>query len=94
MRRFWLVLLCAALVFAASSAAAEKTVDRGIVMRVQPPRFSIRELDGTRLKFASNRATVITLDGHRVRLARLRRGDVVTIDHAGRFVSMIRAVRP
>ena len=76
MRRLWLVLLCAALVFASSGAAAENAVDRGIVMRVQPPRLAIRELDGSRKKFMVNRATVITLDGHRVRLIRLRRGDV------------------
>ena len=94
MRRLWLVLLCTALVFAPVSAAAGKAVDRGIVIRVQPPRLAIRELDGTRMKFAINRATVITLDGRRVRLVRLQRGDVATIEHAGRFVSAIRAVRP
>lgn len=94
MRRLWLVLLCAALVYAPASAAAEKAVDRGIVMRVQPPRLAIRELDGSRKKFVINRATVITLDGRRVRLARLRRGDVAEIDHAGRFVIAVRAFRP
>lgn len=94
MRRLWLVLLCAALVFAPSSAAAEQAVDRGIVMRLQPPRFAIRELDGSRKKFMVNRATVITLDGHRVRLIRLRRGDVAEVDHAGRFVIAVRAFRP
>ena len=94
MRRLWLVLLCAALVFASSSAAAETAVDRGIVMRVQPPRFAIRELDGTRKKFVINRATIITLNGRRVRLVRLRRGDVAEIDHAGRFVIAVRAFRP
>jgi hypothetical protein len=94
MRRLWLVLLCAALVFAPSSAAAETAVDSGIVMRVRPPRLAIRELDGSRKKFEINRATVIKLDGRRVRLARLRRGDVAVIDHAGRFVIAIRAFRP
>ena len=94
MRRLWLVLLCAALVFAPSSAAAETAVDRGIVMRVQAPRLAIRELDGTRKKFAINRASIITLDGRRVRLMRLRRGDVAEIDHAGRFVIAVRAFRP
>jgi len=94
MRRLWLVLLCAALVFASSSAAAEKALDRGIVMRVQPPYLAIRELDGSRKKFVISRTTVITLDGRRVRLLRLRRGDVAEIDHAGRFVLAIRAVRP
>lgn len=93
MRRLWLLLLCA-LVFAAPSAAAVKTVDRGIVMRVQPPRLVIRELDGSRVRFAINRATIVTLDGRRVPLRRLRRGDVATIDHAGRFVVAVRAVRP
>jgi hypothetical protein len=94
MRRLWLVLLCAALVFAPSGAAAEKAVERGIVMRVQAPRIAIRELDGSRRKFAINRATVITLDGRRVRLLRLRRGDVAEIEHAGRFVIAVRAFRP
>ena len=94
MRRLWLLLLCAVLVFAPPGVAAEKAVDRGIVMRVQPPRLAIRELDGSRKKFVINRATVITLDGRRVRLVRLRRGDVAAIDHAGRFVIAIRAFRP
>ena len=94
MRRLWLLLLCAVLVFAPSGVAAEKAVDRGIVMRVQPPRLAIRELDGTRKKFAINRATIITLDGRRVRLVRLRRGDVAEIDHAGRFAIAVRAFRP
>jgi hypothetical protein len=94
MRRLWLVLLSAALVFAPSSMAAEKAVDRGIVMRVQPPALAIRELDGSRKKFVLNRATVITLDGRLVRLVRLRRGDVAAIEHAGRFVIAVRAFRP
>ena len=94
MRRLWLVLLCAALVFVPPSTASENAVDRGIVVRVQPPRFAIRELDGTRKKFVINRATVITLDGRRVRLVRLRLGDVAVIDHAGRFVIAVRALRP
>jgi hypothetical protein len=94
MRRLWLVLLCAALVSAPSGAAAAKKVDRGIVVRVSPPRVAIRELDGTRLRFAINRATVITLNGRRVRLARLRRGDVAAVEHTGRFVIAVRAARP
>jgi hypothetical protein len=94
MRRLWLVLLCAALMFASSSAAAEQAVDRGIVMRVLPPRLAIRELDGSRKRFAINRATVITLNGQRVRLARLRRGDVAVVDHVGRFAFTVTAFRP
>jgi hypothetical protein len=94
MRRLWLVLLCAALLLAPSSAAAEKAVDRGIIMRVRPPRLAIRELDGSRMRFVINRATVITINGRRVRLMRLRRGDVAAIDHAGTFVVAVRAFRP
>ena len=94
MRRLWLVLLCAALAFAPSSVAAENAVDRGIVMRVQPPRLAIRELDGSRKKFVLNRATVITLDGRPVRLVRLRRGDVAAIEHTGSFVIAVRVFRP
>jgi hypothetical protein len=94
MRRLLLGLLCAALVWAPSGAAAARKVDRGIVARVSPPRVVIRELDGSRLRFAVNRDTLITLDGRRVRLLRLRRGDVATVEHTGRFVIAIRAVRP
>jgi hypothetical protein len=94
MRRLWLVLFCAALVFTSSSAAAGKTIDRGIVVRVVPPRFVIRELDGTRKRFRVNRTTVLTLDGRRVRLIRLRRGDVAEVDHMGRFVIAVRVLRP
>jgi hypothetical protein len=94
MRRFWPVLLCAALVPVRVGAAAAAAEDRGIVIRVQPPRIVIRELDGTRVRFVVNRATVITLNGHRVRLRRLRPGDVATVDHAGRRVITIQAVRP
>lgn len=94
MRRLWLVLLCAAAVVVPTSAAAARAVDRGIVVGVRPPRLAIRELDGSRLKFAINPATTITLNGRRVRLRRLQRGDVATIEHVGRFVIAVRAVRP
>lgn len=94
MRRLWLVLICAALLAASSGAAAAATEDRGIVVRVLIGRIAIRELDGTRARFFVNRATVITLDDQRVRLRRLRRGDVATIDHIGRLAITIRAFRP
>jgi hypothetical protein len=94
MRRLWLLLLCSVLVFVPSGVAADKAVDRGIVIRVQPPRLAIRELDGSRKRFAINQATVITLEGRRVRLVRLRRGDVAVIDHVGRLAIAIRAFRP
>jgi hypothetical protein len=94
MRRLCLALLCIAVVFPAAGEAARGSVERGIVIRVRPPRLVIRELDGSRLRVAINRATVITLNGSRVPLARLRRGDVATIDRAGRFVLAVRAVRP
>jgi hypothetical protein len=94
MRRLWLVLLCAAFVSAGTARAAVPKTDRGLVVQVQPPRFAIRELDGTRATFRVNNATVITLDGRRVRLRRLRRGDVVTVDHLARLATSIEAVRP
>ena len=94
MRRLWLVPLCAALVFASSGAASDKAVDRGIVVRVAPPRFVIRELDGSRRRFRVNRSTEIRLDGKRVRLRRLSRGDVAAVDHLGRFVISVTVLRP
>lgn len=94
MRRLWLVLLCAALVPVGLGAAATAAEDRGVVVRVQPPRMAIRELDGSRVGFVVNRATVITLNGHRVRLRRLRRGDVAAVDHVGRLAITIQAIRP
>jgi hypothetical protein len=94
MRRLWLVLLCAALVLAPAGAAATTAVDQGIVVRVAPPRLAIRELDGTRKGFTIRPATIVTLDGQRVGLGRLRRGDVATVQHRGRIVIAVRAVRP
>jgi hypothetical protein len=94
MRRLLLVLVLAVLVCVPSGLAAAKTTDRGIVVRVEPPRLVIRELDGSRMRIAINRRTVITLNGRATRLAQLRRGDVATIDHAGKLVLAIRALRP
>jgi hypothetical protein len=94
MRWLWLVLLCAAFVPARLAPAAAATEDRGIVVLVQPPRFAIRELDGSRVRFRINRATVVTLNGRRVRLRRLRLGDVVNVDHVGRLATVIQATRP
>ena len=95
MRRLRLVLLlCAALVVARASAAAAATEDRGIIVRVQAGAIAIRELDGTRARFAVNRDTAVTLNGRRVRLRRLRRGDVAAVDHVGRIALAIRAFRP
>ena len=94
MRRLSLVLLCAVLVFASTSVAAAKKIDRGIVVRVAPPRFVIRELDGSRRRFRVDRFTEITLNGRRVRLIRLRRGDVATVDHMGRFATSVTVLRP
>lgn len=94
MRRLWLVLVCAAFIPALVAGAATTAEDRGILVRIQPPRIAIRELDGSRVGFRVNRGTVVTLNGRRVRLARLHRGDVVAVDHVGRLATTIRAVRP
>jgi hypothetical protein len=91
--RIWLVA-CAALVVVAPSAASPRTVDRGLILRVRPPWFAVRELDGSRMRFRVNPATIIRLDGRRVRLRRLQRGDVVVVLHDGDFVSKVRAFRP
>jgi hypothetical protein len=71
MRWLSLVLLCAVLVCAPAGTAAAKRIDRGIVVRVLPPRFVIRELDGSKLRFAINKQTVITLDGRPVAMSQL-----------------------
>jgi len=94
MRRLWLVLLCAAFLSAGVARAAAASEDRGLVVQIQPPRLAIRELDGTRAVFRINRATVITLNGRAIRLRRLQRGDVVTVDHVGRLATAIRGLRP
>jgi hypothetical protein len=94
MRRLWLVLLCAALLPVRLVPAASASEDRGILVRLQPPRIAIRELDGSRVGFRINRVTVVTLNGRRVRLRRLRLGDVVAVDHVGRLATAIRAIRP
>jgi hypothetical protein len=94
MRRLSLVLVCAALLSAGVARAAVVREDRGLIVQVQPPRFAIRELDGTRATFRVNRATVITLNGRKVRLRRLRRGDVVTVDHVGRLATEVAGIRP
>jgi hypothetical protein len=94
MRRLWLVLLCAACVFAPAGVAAPRALDQGIVLRVVPPRFAIRELDGTRKGFRVNAATRVTLNGRPVALFRLRRGDVATVQHRGRLAIAVRAQRP
>lgn len=94
MRWLALVPVCAALVLAPAGDAAVSRVDSGIVLRVRAPIFAIRELDGTRLRFTVNRATVVTLNGRRVRLFRLRRGDVAEVEHRGKFVITVTATRP
>jgi hypothetical protein len=95
MRRLWLVLLCAACVFAPPAGmAAPRALDQGIVLRVVPPRFAIRELDGTRTSFRVNAATRVTLNGRPVALFRLKRGDVATVQHRGRLAIAVRAQRP
>jgi hypothetical protein len=95
MRRLWLWLaVCAALIVAAPGAAAPQSVDRGLIVRVRPPMFALRELDGSRMRFRINPSTIIKLDGRRVRLRRLQRGDVAVVLHDGDFVTKVRAFRP
>jgi hypothetical protein len=95
MRRLsvWLVL-AAGLVAAAPGAAAAPTVDRGLILGVRPPWFALRELDGTRMRFEVNAETIIRLNGRRVRLRRLQRGDVAVVVHDGDVVYRVRAFRP
>jgi hypothetical protein len=89
----WLAVF-AALVAAAPGAAASRTVDRGLILGVRPPTFGLREVDGSRMRFTINPSTVVKLDGRRVRLRRLHRGDVAVVVHDGDFVYAVRAFRP
>ncbi len=88
------IVLAIALAAAAPSAAAPRTIDRGIILKVRPPRLVLRELDGTRMRFRITPLTVVKLDGRRVRLRRLLPGDVAVVVHDGQFVTAVRAFSP
>jgi hypothetical protein len=93
-RAFWLwVVVCGALIVVSPGAAAARQVDRGLILGVRPPWFGLRELDGSRMRFRINPSTIVKLDGRRVRLRRLQRGDVAVVVHDGDFVYAIRAFR-
>ncbi len=91
-----LVAACAALLVATPAVAASRAVDRGIVLRVRAPRVLVlRELDGTRMRYQITPATtIVRLDGRRVRLRRLQRGDIAVVVHDGDDVTAVRAFRP
>jgi hypothetical protein len=89
------LILCASLIAASPGAAGPRSVDRGIILRVKPPRlFAMRELDGSRMRYRITPATIVRLDGRRVKLRRLQRGDVAVVVHEGDFVTAVRAFRP
>jgi hypothetical protein len=93
--RLLLLLLCVALVFPTSAVAARSTVDRGLILRVRPPRLLLRELDGSKVPFVVDPSARITLNGRRVRLGRLQRGDVAIVVHDDQGTALaIRAFRP
>jgi hypothetical protein len=97
MRRLvlWVTLaLTLAACVAAPGAAQARTVDRGLILAVRPPAFGLRELDGSRTRFRINPSTIVKLNGRRVRLRRLQRGDVAVVVHDGDFVYAVRAFRP
>jgi hypothetical protein len=54
----------------------------------------LRELDGSRIRFAIKRSTNVMLDGRRARLAQLHRGDVAVVLHNGQVVIAVTAFRP
>ncbi len=82
--RSLLLVLIAALVLAPAASAAERAVDRGIVVRVRPYVLVLRELDGTRAFLRVDGATAVMLDGHPASLHDLQRGDVAIVFHRGR----------
>jgi hypothetical protein len=71
------------------------TTDRGIVQAVRHGRLVLRELDGSTVTIRVDRSTQIFLDGRRVRLRAIRRGDVADVTtHAGSGTAdVIRAFR-
>ena len=83
MRRIALIAALLLVVAAPAHAAAPRSVDRGIVVKVRPSAIFLRALDGTRERIGVSPKTVITLDGRPAVLRDLRRGDVVIVVHAG-----------
>src|SRR4051794_27285674 len=57
-------------------AGGARTTDRGIVQAVRHGRLILRELDGSTLTIKVDKSTRIFLDGRRVPLRAIRRGDV------------------
>lgn len=89
MRVLWLlVVLGMATVAAAGTAEAraqspERTLDKGVVQEVAPPRLVLRALDGSRLEFSVDRSTRVLVNGIRTRLAAVRPGFVAEVAHTG-----------
>jgi hypothetical protein len=92
-------VLCVALALAAgatpsAASAAQRAVDRGLVLRVRPAAIVVRELDGSRVRFAVRPRTTIQLDGRAATLDELERGDVVVVVHRGQIATAVRAFSP
>jgi hypothetical protein len=67
-------IVAAALVVAGPAAAADRTVERGIVQSVSPTAVVLRALDGTDVAVALGPDTRFRLNGRAVRLARIQPG--------------------
>lgn len=78
-----LIAACAALVGAAPSAAAGRTVERGIVQAVEPEEIVLRALDGTEVTVPVEAATRIRLNGRPAPLPAIQRGFVAEAVIAG-----------
>jgi hypothetical protein len=78
-----------------NGAGRAHTTDRGIVQAVRHSRLVLRELDGSTLTIRVDKSTRIFLDGVRVPLRAIKRGDVADVSmRAGSSTAdVIRAFR-
>jgi hypothetical protein len=74
--RLVLLAICASLVAAAPTAAADRAVERGIVQSIDPTAVVLRALDGTDVTVALGPQTRLRLNGRGASLDQIRPGFV------------------